>query len=527
MSEIGYWKDQLLRGRIGRREFMGRAGALGLTTAMATTLLARAGIGAEPKPGGLFRAGIGYGSTTDTLDPATWENSFTGDFFALFGDTLVSIDQQNRTVPNLAESVEPSDDARSWVYKLRKDITFHNGKSLTAEDVVATYNYHRGEDSKSPMKSALASVEEIRADGPDTVVFTLTAGSADFPYITSDYHLPIYPSQAGRIDWSKGTGTGPFILESFDPGVRAKFKRNPDYHGTAYFDEVEMLSILDVSARTNAFISGDIDFMDRCDLKTIGLLMRNPNVEIDDVTGFAHYVAPMNVTVPPFDNVDVRLAIKYAIDREDLVEKVLFGYGTAGNDNPIAPSIKFAIDPQPRHTYDPDKAKFHLNKAGLSSLQVDFSASEAAFAGAVDAAVLIKESAAACGIDINVIREPSDGYWDNVWMKKPWCMSYWGGRPTVDWMMTTAYASEAAWNDTFWKHPRFDELLAAARAETDDAKRAAMYAEMQQVLHDDGGIIVLMFNNFVNARSKKIARGELNSNYDHDGGYMYRRWWFA
>ncbi len=528
MREIDFWKEQIVRGRISRREFFGRAAALGVSTALATSMLAKAGIGAEPKKGGLFRAGIGHGSTTDVLDPATWPNSFTGGMGAgLLGDGLVNVDQKNNVVPALAESFEPSDDAKSWVYKLRKGLTFHNGKSLTSGDVVATYNYHRGEGTKSAIKSALDQVADIKADGPDTVIFTLKSGSADFPYVTSDFHLPIFPAKDGTINWQDGIGPGPYILQKFEPGVRAKFKRYSDYYGTAYFDEVELLSITDVSARTNALIAGDLDYIDRCDLKTIGLLKRNTDIEIDNVTGFAHYVAPMNVTVPPFDNVDVRTAIKYAINREEIVQKILFGYGKPGNDNPIAPTIKYAVDPQPVYHYDPDKAKFHLQKAGLSTLKVDFSTAEAAFAGAVDTAVLMKEHAAKCGIDINVIREPDDGYWSDVWMKKPWCFSYWNGRPTVDWMMTTAYAADAAWNDTFWKHPKFNELLLAARAETDTKKRAEMYAEMQQILHDDGGIIVLMFNDFVSAHSKKVAHGELNSNFDHDGEYIYKRWWFA
>ena len=207
------------------------------------------------------------------------------------------------------------------------------------------------------------------------------------------------------------------------------------------------------------------------DLKTVSLLKRNPGIEIEQVTGFGHYVAPMNTTMAPFDNKDVRLALKYAIDREELVKKILLGFGSAGNDNPISKSIKYAIDPEPRHVYDPDKAKFHLKKAGLNSLKIDLSASEAAFSGSLDTAVLMSESAKACNIDINVVREASDGYWSNVWMKKPWCMSFWSGRPTADWMFTTAYAAEAKWNDTFWKNPRFNELLKSARAELNDTKR--------------------------------------------------------
>jgi hypothetical protein len=154
----------------------------------------------------------------DFVIPDQFVDRTRGRVSTFFGDGLVAIDQKTNATPNLAESFEPSDDAKSWVYKLRKGVTFHNGKTLTADDVVATYNYHRGQDSKSAAKSALSTIADVKADGPGTVVFTLTGGSADFPYITSDYHLPIYPSQDGKIDWSKGVGTGPFVLENFEPG---------------------------------------------------------------------------------------------------------------------------------------------------------------------------------------------------------------------------------------------------------------------------------------------------------------------
>jgi len=137
------------------------------------------------------------------------------------------------------------------------------------------------------------------------------------------------------------------------------------------------------------------------------------------------------------------------------------------------------------------------------------------------------DHARAAGIEINVVREPNDSYWDNVWLKKPWCQCYWGGRPTADAFLSISLAADAAWNDTRWKHPRFNELLVAARAETDEAKRQAMYAECQQLVHDDGGQIVLMFNNYVGALSTKIGHAEFNSDYDHDGGFMYERWWMA
>ncbi|MEZ5924564.1 MAG: ABC transporter substrate-binding protein [Hyphomicrobiaceae bacterium] len=516
------------KGKMNRREFVQLAIAAGVTVATAETMFVEA-VRAEPKKGGMLRAAVGHGETNDTLDPAIWGNAMEADVGFMISTPLTEIDQKTNVVPGLAESWEPSDGAKKWVFKLRKGVTFHNGKTLDSGDVVATYNHHRNPDSKSAVKSILEQVEDVKADGPETVIFTLKSGSADFPYVASDYHLPIFQAKDDKIDWQSGIGTGPFILEKFEPGVSAKFKRNPNFFRSdaPYFDEVELLTVVDVAARTSALQTGDVHYIDRCDLKTIGLLEQNSDLKITNVTGFAHYVVPMDVRVAPFDNPDIRNALKFAIDRDEIVKKVLLGYGTPGNDTPLAPSIKFATSPEPVHKYDPDKVKFHLGKAGVSSLKIDLSAADAAFAGAVDAALLMKEQAAKVGIEINVIKEANDGYWDNVWMKKPWCFSYWGGRPTADWMLTTAYAADAAWNDTFWKNDKFNELMLAARAETDEAKRAAAYSEMQQILHDDGGIIVLMFNNFVSAHSSKLAHGDLNSNYDHDGGYLYSRWWFA
>lgn len=516
--------------RMSRRDFMQAALAAGLSVGAASQLFISAAR-AEPKRGGSFKLGIGHGSTTDTLDPAQWTNTFSASIgLGISGAPLTEIDAKNNVAPHLAESFEPADGAKKWVFKLRKGSTFHNGKDVTADDVVATFNYHRAEGSKSAVKSVLAPIEDIKADGPDTVIFFLSSGSADFPYIASDYHLPIYPSEGGKISWEKGESAGPYVLDAFEPGVRVSGKRNPNYFKTdaAWFDDVEMLSIVDVAARTNALTSGAVHYIDRCDLKTISLLEQDPEIKITTITGLGHYVAPMNVTVPPFDNVDVRTALKWAFNRDEIVKKILYGYGTPGNDDPIAPIMKFASNPDPVFSFDPEKVKFHLGKAGLSSLKVDLSTSEAAFAGATDAAVLMADSAKQAGIDINIVREADDGYWDNVWMKKPWCMSYWGGRPTCDWMFTTAYAADAAWNDTYWKHPKFNELLLAARAETDETKRAAMYAEMQQLLHDDGGIVVLMFNNYVSGHSTKVAHGEaIASNYDLDGGLIFERWWMA
>ena len=483
-----------------------------------------------PRVSGGLRVGLGHGSTTDSLDPATFEHGFTIFTGYAYRNHLTEVSNTEDLIAELAESWEASDDAMTWTFKLRKGVEFHNGKTLDADDVIASVQHFL--DSKSPAKGILKTIQDIKKDDPRTVVFTLSDGNADFAFLLSDYHIAMMPAKDGGVDWQSGVGTGGYMLESFEPGVSASFKRNPNYwkEGRAHFDAVEVITIADVAARTNALRAGEIDVMDRVDLRTAHLLAsrRKKDIRVEETSGTAHYSVPMRTDMAPFDNNDVRLALKYAVDREALLQTILRGHGVLGNDHPIGRSNRYYAHELPQRVYDPDKAKFHLKKAGVSNLTVELSAADAAFGGAVDAAVLYKKHAAKAGITINVVREPNDGYWSNVWMKKPWCMSYWGGRPTEDWMFSTAYAGGANWNDTFWNHERFNKLLLEARAELNEPKRREMYVEMQRIVSDEGGVVIPMFNNYVFAMSQKVQHDEaMAGNRDLDGYKGLERWWFA
>lgn len=473
-----------------------------------------------------MRVGLAHGSTTDTLDPATYENGFTAVLNVTIQNHLGEVDHTGTMVPELAESWETENNAQRWIFNLRKGVEFHNGKTMDSDDVIASFQHHMGE-TKSPAKALLKQVSSMRKDGKHRVIFDLTGGNADFSYIAADYHIAIKPASGGKINPNDGIGTGGYILKEFEPGVRAFATRHPNYfkEGRAHFDEAEILSIIDPTSRTNALATGEVDTIDRVDLKTAHLLGRKPGIKVEETTGTKHYTFPMRTDTAPFDNNNVRLALKHAVNREEIVEKVLFGHGVVGNDHPIAPSNPFHAASLPQRQYDPDKARFYAKKAG--GLKVQLSAADAAFPGAVDAAILYKEHAAATGIDIEVIREPNDGYWSNVWMKKGWGACYWGGRPTEDWMFSTAYQGGASWNDTFWKNDRFDSLLIQARAETNQTKRREMYYEMQQIVRDQGGVVVPMFANYVWATTDQVEHGVLAGNWDLDGSKLIERWWFA
>ena len=532
MRKLDYYAKMLGLGRISRREFMGRALAMGATMSMATTMASKAAM-AAPKRGGRLRCAITGGGTGDVLDPAqTLDSYMINVSFGQLRNNLTEIAPNGELVGELAESWDASDDASVWTFKLRKGVEFHNGKSLDANDVVATFNHHRGEDTKSAAKGIIASITDVKADGKDRVVFTLSGGSADFTYLVSDYHLVICPAKDGGIDWESGTGTGGYVLEKFEPGVRTHVKRNPNYwkQGRAWFDEVETLYIADVVARTSALKTDEIDVMGRADLKTVHLLKRDPSIQVFKTTGNQHITLPMHTDKAPYDNNDVRLALKYAIDREQWRKVIFKGYAELGNDIPIGPANQFraTTDEIPQRPYDPDKAQFHLKQAGMTSLSVKLHVSDTAFEAATDAISLYRETAKAAGIDIELVREPKDGYWSNVWLKKPWCASYWGGRPTEDWMFSQVYSAGADWNETMWTHDRFNKLLVEARAELDQAKRRNLYIEMQRIVHDEGGAVIPLFMSYVAAASTKVQLpGVMAGNWELDGHKQSERWWFA
>lgn len=528
MKKSDVLKSQFASGKIGRREFMQGVAALSVSTAAATSFIKKAEA-ATPLRGGHARIGFSDGATADSMSVATWVNNHQFHTGMGIHDYLTATDGQSNLVPHLAESWESSDDAKQWVFHLRKGVEFSNGKTVDAHDVVASWNYHIAEDSKSSFKPQASIVSQAKADGDHTVIFTLNTPSADFSYLTSDYHVPIMPSNDGNpIDDTAG-GAGPYILESFEAGVSAKVKRNPNHWNDAvgHFDSAELLVIHDSAARQNALVTGDLDMFQAVDLKTANRLDAVDGISVIQVKGRQHYTFPMRTDTAPFDDNNVRMALKHAINREELVSKILRGRGSVGNDQPISSAYRFHDPGLEQRVYDPDKAKWYLQKAGLSSLSVVLSAAEAGWPGSVDAATLFRETAAVAGIDLTIDRVPDDGYWSNIWMKKPFCATVWYGRLVADEQLTVTYAAGGAWNDTYWKHEQFNMLLKEARATLDESLRREMYYQMQRIIRDEGGQIIPLFADWVDAKSDRVSTPKhISATQNLDGSRALSRWWF-
>jgi peptide/nickel transport system substrate-binding protein len=511
---------------IGRRELLTGMAGFGLATMLPSSLRA-----ATPKAGGHFAIGTADYSTSDVLDPTVANTRMQLYLQWQIRNNLIEVGPNGVLIPELAETWEGLDGAKRWVFKLRKGVEFHNGKTFTARDAAYSIDLHRKPGTKSVVKPFAAPIESIKPTSDYELEIRLKDGNVSFPSIMALYAFNIV--QDGDTKFDKGMGTGGYVLEAFEPGIRSLVRRNLNYWklGRAHFDSVEIFAMKDVTARTSALLSGKIHAYNFVDLNTVKVLTEAPKVRVQKVAGKEHYVFPMLTDTPPFDNNNVRLAMKYAIDREDVLTRVLNGYGTIGNDQPLCPAYEFFASELEQRKYDPDKAKYYLKKAGAEGLAIQLHVSETPFAGATDAALLYREHAAKAGIKMEVIREPEDGYWDNVWSKKSLCASRWSGRINEDAMIGTAYSADAlktGWNETHWNNDQLNTLLIQARTEFDTAKRREMYAEMQKIIRDEGGATIPVFADFVDAVSTSVAHeGQLSAEWDLDGGRASERWWFV
>lgn len=513
--------------KASRRDFMVGATALGVTATSASALWTGRAHASEPVKGGHMRAGLNDSNTVDSLDPTTFNATTMIVISRAYRDSLVEVGQDDSAQPALAESWEASADAKEWRFKLRPGVEFSNGKSLTSEDVINSINLHRGEDSKSGAKGVFAGIDDVSADG-STVVVKLADGNADFPFLMTDYHMNIVPTVDGAADAFSRHGTGCYNLTEFEPGIRAGFERNPNSWQSDEFghvDSCELVTILDDTARVNALMTNDVDIINRPEMKTLGRLKRVPTVNIIDVESNLAFTHPMRTEGAPYDNNDFRLALKYATNREAFVEKVLFGYGTVGNDQPIGPKMA-SYDPNLTVDFDLDKAAYHLKKSGVGNTAIKYQYADTAYSGASDAAQIFLEDWQKAGINVNLQKEPKDGYWTNVWNVQPFCACYWGPRPVEDMILSIAYLGGAEWNDTNIDIASVNALVVAARAELDQKKRTDMYQTVQHILSERGATIVPAFGKDIAAANTKVGiPAKLGGGWEMDGGHFIKRWW--
>ncbi|TIM63119.1 MAG: twin-arginine translocation signal domain-containing protein, partial [Mesorhizobium sp.] len=379
-TELDHLATLAGQGRISRRDFLGRAAALGVSAALATTLAGKA-FAQTPVKGGTIKAGLQGGESTNSLDPALNLSQVTYSFGKQWGEYLVRLTPDNKLENLIAEEIGASSDAKTWTIKVRDGIEFHNGKTVTAEDIAATIERHADEKSKSGALGVLKNIKTVKASGKEVIV-TLGDADADFPYLMADYHLPIQPN-GGKDDPSAGISAGPYKVTVNQPGVRHCGERFANYwrgDKAGHADQIEIIVINDATARLAALQGGQVHMINRVEPKVVDLVKRIPGVSIENVSGKGYYPFNMFCDTAPFDNNDLRMALKLAIDRNEMLEKILRGYGSVGNDFPINEAYPlFSADIEQRK-FDPEKAAALYKKSGHSG-SIVLRTSDVAFPG--------------------------------------------------------------------------------------------------------------------------------------------------
>ena len=429
----------------------------------------------------------------DTADPALSSTQHDGRLMVAVYEQLTGYDQGLRATPWLAESWQHNGSGTVWTFKLRKGVRFHDGSALTAKDVVYTFQRLIDPKTKSPAASLLSFLDPagIKAVNDHTVRFQLNRPIADLAgaLITKSSYIVKRGSRAADLA-TQTNGTGPFKLGHFTAGqTQTTFVRNSRYwqRGLPKSDIVQLISIPEPASRVAALKRGQVDVIEDPAGSDVPGLNGGGTEVVFQPKGNMEVIA-MQIDQPPFDDMRVRQALKYALDRNKMIQLVAQGAAGTVNDIPIAPFLQYAV-PGPARAHDIAKAKALLQQAGHGGgLAVKLSVSDVQ-ARFMDFATAYQAMASQAGINVQLDVRPADTYWDNAWLKTPMFVSAWIARP-ADAMLNLLFPSDAAWNETHWKSPKWDAQFAAAQRTLDPKKRTALYRALERQIIDQGGYLV-------------------------------------
>ncbi len=502
-AESGRILDALARGA-SRRDVLKLLAGAGLALAGASSIvtLAEAAVAARPRYGGRVRVATATSSIADTLDPAKLSNQTDYARSRMLYSCLTAFDGQLTPQPALAERFE-SRDAKRWIFRLRRGVAFHDGRPLRAQDVVFSLMRHKDPATVSKAKVFADQIQSVRVSAPGEVEVLLHEPNADLPVILAMFWFAVVPE--GTRDFNRGIGTGPFRLKEFKRGLRSVMVRDRSYwrDGRPYVDEIEVSGLGDEGARVNALLSGGLDMVAAIDPRSVRRVEDSAGYRVFRQLSGQYSNLAMRQDMAPGRNRDFVRAIQLLFDRKRITGSVALGNAIVANDQPIHPSNRFWFAGLPQREADPDRARYHFRRSGLGSAPIPVVASPAANYS-VEMTLVLQQAASRIGMNLQLQRMPPDGYWSNHWGKSAVGWGNVNARPNADAVLTQFFKSDAGNNDAHWKDARFDALLLAARSELDEAKRKALYADMQVMIHEQGGVAIPLFIASLDAHDARL-----------------------
>lgn len=512
---------------ISRRQLLRYSGVSAAAVAGSSFLAACGGDEGDPGgpsgtqgTGGILIHGATGGGSKDTLDPhAPVTNPDIARVSNLF-EPLFFWNNNYELEPALAESIEGSADAATWTIKMRPGVTFHNGKTVTAED--AWFSIQRVADPKAPLSaggqlSQIIDFQSTKVIDETTLQLVLNTPYAILDTLLAEYTLGIIPTD---FDIANPIGTGAFAYKSFDPGKTSTFTKYADYWGDAAFvDELQIQDFADDSAKVNALQSGQIHTVDNLPYNLIETIEgAGGGVLVSDTGAWVPFT--MRVDVAPFSDVRVRQAMRLIVDRQQMIDQTLSGYGSLGNDLYAPLDVHYASD-LPQREQDIDQAKSLLAQAGQEGLQVELFTGDDIGSVAPAAANLFAEQAKAAGVDVKVTKKSP--FYDDDYLSYAFAQDFWNTRNYIPQAVVGTFPPEqgGTYNETHWDNEKHRDLVNAAAKELDDDKRGELLHEAQEIEYNEGGLIIWGFRQQVDGYATGV-QGLEPSAYLPLGSYKFQ-----
>jgi peptide/nickel transport system substrate-binding protein len=514
-----------------REDLLRRAAALGIVVAGGAAfgpLTEAAFAETQIKRGGTFRLGISGGGATDFIDGQHIVAEPDIDRLVANWEGLSYFDERYRPkVDGLAEELR-AESATRWLIRIRQGVEFHNGKTLTADDVIYSIRRTVTHPLKLFGQAGLSAVDVNRMRKLDNRTVRVFLKTPDVTLIDSfsQYFQGIVPVGYPPRQLASRTksplryvGTGAYKIESFVPGRQSVHVKNENYwrSGQPYFDRLILIDFPDDTARVNALISGQIDALVDLPAAQVAAVRRRSNLRVYEAPGGGWTPITMAIDQAPFTDRRVRQAFRLLANRPQMVRQGLGGHGRVANDIYSPFDLAYAGDEFPQRRYDPDRARSLLRAAGQDNLTIDLYTTPADL-GMVEGAEIFAQNARAGGVTVNVRNTPD--FYGDQYLKYTFATDFWGTRNYLQ-QAAVGTLKTAAFDETHWhKHPRYGRYLRLYRqalATVNLAKRRDILREMQRMEYDEGGYIVWGFKNTLDAYSAKVGgfkidRGTLSLN---------------
>ncbi len=492
-------RRDLLRGAVGGAALLGAGTLLNACAGGGGTSPAPSG---TPSKGGTLTAGLGAGGVTDGVDAHKLSSQIDASRIWNLYDTMQIRQPDFALAPSLVETFESNPTADVWVLHLRPDVEFHNGKTMTADDVI--FSIQRIVDPAIGGGSAslfnIIDVANMKKLDAHTIQVPLKSAASTFPNRFWQPTTAVVPTD---YDPAKPVGTGPFKFESFTPGQRSVFSAFDNYWGgRPNLDELVIVDINDDTARLNALLSGQVDVIDGVSTAQIPSIEGSGSSKLLTSKSNAWRPFLMRVDQAPFTDVRVRQAFRLMVDREQMVAQVFSGHGDVANDLYSPQDRGFAKD-LPQRVQDIDQAKSLLKSAGAENLSVELVTAPIA-AGAVQMATLFAQQAAQAGVNVKVTQLDSGTFFNADYLNRTFEVDYWGNDSYLE-ECTLFDGPGASYNGTHFDDPEFTKLYYAANAELDEGKRIGILHDMQAIQHERGGAIIWAYPHLLDAHSNKVT----------------------